>query len=147
MNPAILPSNLKPSDVNQLEYIEENLTAVNMSGSGITKSLLQSCQSTGIPALALMVYASDGDNTVDALVLYKESSRIFHFLPQTKFGEPPSKIRIPYVWHQHLGITPKFTADDEEQNLVTVRVGPSGKSKKKTGNKDKKFDEPPATIF
>jgi proteasome assembly chaperone 2 len=111
LSPTVLSKIPKVQDIDPLEFIEENLNSVNLSGGGITKSMLQACQTSGIPCLTLLVYASDGENTVDALFLYKEASQLFQFLPQPRGGDPPSKIKIPYIWHQHLGVNPNMSLD------------------------------------
>lgn len=57
---------------------------LHVPGGGITKVLYEEIQAQRIPFLALIMFASEGDNTPEALTLFQMADKLFNFRPMTQ---------------------------------------------------------------
>ncbi|CAL8111668.1 unnamed protein product [Orchesella dallaii] len=78
---------------------------LHLPGSGITLRMFEKCQTRGIPFLALTMFASEGDNTPEALTMFEAANKLFTFTAKDESQErstTPTPICIPLTWsHFH----------------------------------------------
>lgn len=63
-----------------------------MPGSGITKSLLDTCEAKKIPLSVLIMFVSEGDNTQDSIMYFHAANQLFKWLKGT------GPVKIPKSW-------------------------------------------------
>lgn len=85
----------------------DNEGVLHLPGSGITKLLYEECQLQKIPFLALIMFASEGDNTPEAMTMFQMADRIFGFRKSTSTNQDISpggrdRMIVPISW-THLG--------------------------------------------
>lgn len=69
---------------------------LHLPGSGITLKLLEKCLSLDIPFLALVMFASEGDNTPEALTMYEAASTLFNL--NNESAGKPQDVKLPPTW-------------------------------------------------
>jgi len=77
---------------------------LHLPGSGITLRLYEKCEARGIPFLALVMFASEGDNTPEALTMFEAANKLFTFTSkfEVEGNATPPPISIPLTWsHFH----------------------------------------------
>jgi len=84
-------------DNNQCEDLDQQ-GVLYLPGGGITMKMFEECQENGIPFLSLIMFASEGDNTPEALTMYEAASKLFAF---AKKGSTED-FKVPMTWgHFH----------------------------------------------
>jgi len=88
---------LSKLQLRELEGSEEgnNLQALEIPGSGITKEFTISCEINQIPCLTLIYFASDGDNTPEGMELFHIMNELYNFVSESKNSE---QLKIPRSW-------------------------------------------------
>lgn len=77
---------------------------LHLPGSGITLKMFEKCQDIGVPFLSLVMFASEGDNTPEALTMYESANKIFLFNAKAESEEQDqSPISIPLTWNYFHG--------------------------------------------
>lgn len=75
---------------------------IHLPGSGITLKMFETCQNMGIPFLCLIMFASEGDNTPEALTMFEAANKLFSFVLKTS-GRDQLPISIPLTWNYFHG--------------------------------------------
>jgi len=69
-----------------------------LPGGGITLRMFEECQDKDIPFLSLIMFASEGDNTPEALTMFEAANKLFSFT----VADTLQNISIPLTWgHFH----------------------------------------------
>lgn len=77
---------------------------LHMPGSGITKHMYEKCQEMDIAFLALIMFASEGDNTPEALTMFETADKLFNFIPDKMDEAKNSRpINVPLTWSHFQG--------------------------------------------
>jgi hypothetical protein len=63
------------------------------------KDLFVSSEALGISFLALLFFASDGDNTPEAMALFRSANEMYGFVPASKSGEIEPELSTPISWN------------------------------------------------
>ena len=82
---------------------DENGTTFSIPGGGIARDLLLACNAANISILALVLFASDGDNTPESMALLRNANRLYQFVPSDDSTRGEAKFRIPSSWEYFSG--------------------------------------------
>lgn len=78
----------------------EDAGVLYLPGGGITLHMYEECHENGIPFLSLIMFASEGDNTPEALTMFESANELFSF---TTSKNKSRDIIIPLTWGQFHG--------------------------------------------
>jgi len=74
---------------------------IHIPGAGITRELLDTCESRGIPLVALIMFVSEGDNIPDAQLYFRKANQVFQWISK----ERENTLNIPVSWTSFFGPT------------------------------------------